>query len=71
MGLAKCLECGREVSSSASKCPHCGIANPAVGKAARTAIGAGTALVVGPFVLFALVFAAACVVLLFKAILGL
>jgi hypothetical protein len=28
MALAKCRECGKQVSSEASKCPHCGISNP-------------------------------------------
>ena len=25
MALIKCVECGKEVSSSAKVCPHCGI----------------------------------------------
>jgi len=28
MAMAKCKECGKEVSDSASKCPHCGVDNP-------------------------------------------
>ena len=31
MALVKCKECGREVSNTARKCPHCGIDNPAIG----------------------------------------
>ena len=32
MALTTCRECGREVSTGAATCPHCGAANPA-GKA--------------------------------------
>lgn len=28
MALKNCKECGKEVSSSAKKCPHCGVKNP-------------------------------------------
>lgn len=28
MALAKCRECGKQVSSEASKCPQCGVAHP-------------------------------------------
>ncbi len=28
MAMTKCRECGKEVSTQASKCPHCGVANP-------------------------------------------
>ena len=28
MALAKCLECGKEVSRSAVACPHCGKPEP-------------------------------------------
>lgn len=31
MALKPCRECGREVAKGASKCPHCGIHNPAGG----------------------------------------
>jgi hypothetical protein len=29
MSLTKCRECGKEVSTEAKACPHCGIKNPA------------------------------------------
>ena len=29
MTMVRCRECGSEVSSQASVCPHCGIADPA------------------------------------------
>lgn len=28
MALKPCKECKKEVSTSASKCPHCGVRNP-------------------------------------------
>lgn len=28
MALKKCKECGKEVSTSAKTCPHCGVSNP-------------------------------------------
>jgi hypothetical protein len=28
MALIKCKDCGKEISSSASKCPHCGVKRP-------------------------------------------
>lgn len=31
MAMIKCRECGKEVSSKAAKCPHCGVSTPAVG----------------------------------------
>ncbi len=31
VSLVKCKECGKEVSNTARKCPHCGVANPAIG----------------------------------------
>lgn len=31
MSVARCRECGGEVSSEAVVCPHCGIRDPAVG----------------------------------------
>jgi hypothetical protein len=33
MALARCRECGGDVSSEAVVCPHCGIRDPAVGAA--------------------------------------
>ncbi len=30
MTLKKCKECGKEVSTGASTCPHCGVKNPTV-----------------------------------------
>ena len=29
MALAKCRECGREISTDAESCPNCGVTNPA------------------------------------------
>ena len=34
MAIARCRECGGEVSSEAVVCPHCGIRDPAVAVAA-------------------------------------
>jgi hypothetical protein len=31
MAMAKCRECGREVSSQAKTCPNCGVKRPAAG----------------------------------------
>jgi uncharacterized OB-fold protein len=43
MTLAKCQDCGREVSNAASACPHCGKPRVHVGAAIITALvmGAG------------------------------
>lgn len=30
MAMTKCKECGKDVSTSAITCPHCGVANPGV-----------------------------------------
>ncbi len=30
MALTKCKECGKEVSTNAKTCPHCGVKNPGV-----------------------------------------
>jgi hypothetical protein len=30
MAMAKCKECGKEVSKSADKCPNCGVAHPGI-----------------------------------------
>ncbi len=30
MAMTKCKECGKEVSTSAKACPHCGVKNPGV-----------------------------------------
>ena len=38
MALTKCKECGKEVSTGAKTCPHCGIKNPGV-KGKDAAIG--------------------------------
>ena len=35
MALAKCLECGKEVSRSAKACPHCGKPDPTVSDLAK------------------------------------
>lgn len=41
MALKQCRECGQEVSSSAKKCPHCGVSNPAGGLAGLGCAGQG------------------------------
>ena len=33
--MARCRECGAEVSSEASVCPHCGVPHPAAAAATR------------------------------------
>lgn len=30
MAMVKCKECGKEVSTQAQKCPHCGVTKPAI-----------------------------------------
>ena len=35
MALAKCLECGKEVSRSAQACPHCGKPEPTMTEFAK------------------------------------
>ena len=42
MALKPCRECGREVSTSASKCPHCGKPNPTQ----QLTLGVGCLLIV-------------------------
>ena len=37
MALALCRECGRDVSTEASSCPHCGVPNPSAEKAGTAA----------------------------------
>lgn len=46
MALAKCKECGKEVSTSAKTCPHCGVKNPGV-RAKDMIIGVLTLLLIG------------------------
>ena len=36
MALAKCLECGKEVSRSAKTCPNCGKPDPTVSELAKS-----------------------------------
>ena len=38
MALAKCLECGKEVSRSAQACPHCGKLEPTMTEFAKKKI---------------------------------
>jgi hypothetical protein len=40
MAIKACRECGKEVSTQAGKCPHCGVSAPTMGKAAQSALGA-------------------------------
>lgn len=42
MALAKCKECGKEVSTNAKTCPHCGVKHPGVGDVSATSIFVGT-----------------------------
>lgn len=37
MALAKCLECGREISTTAMVCPHCGKQRPTLEERNREA----------------------------------
>jgi hypothetical protein len=41
MALKACRECGKDVSTEAKQCPHCGVSNPAK----RSTIGCGGAIV--------------------------
>lgn len=45
MALGKCKECKKEVSTSANKCPHCGVKNPSV-SIKDTTIGLGVFLLI-------------------------
>ena len=51
MALKSCRECGKEVSTEAKTCPHCGVANPAPGLRVGASAGAigclGILLLVG------------------------
>ena len=38
MALAKCLECGKEVSRAAQACPHCGKPEPTMTEFAKKKI---------------------------------
>lgn len=38
MSMTRCRECGKEVSSSATKCPHCGCKNPGLSQNANSII---------------------------------
>ena len=53
MALVQCKECGREVSSSARKCPHCGVPGPGVviSKTVWQVLGVLLAIAVGLFIL--------------------
>jgi hypothetical protein len=44
MGLKPCVECKKEVSTSAKACPHCGKKNPTVGPGAKVVSGVIVAL---------------------------
>lgn len=66
MALIACPECGRQVSSAAASCPHCGHplrlrADANTGLLAKLATVVGAWLVV-PWIARLLVFLAACVV---------
>ena len=36
MALSKCVECGKEVSTLAKTCPHCGAPKPALKKKSKS-----------------------------------
>lgn len=44
MAMTKCKECGKEVSTSADTCPHCGIKKP--GASAKEAVIGGVAILI-------------------------
>ena len=46
MAMAKCKECGKEVSTKAKVCPHCGVKNPGV-KTSEVIVGLLFILAVG------------------------
>lgn len=46
MALVKCKECGKEVSTSAKICPHCGVKNPGI-RAKDMIIGVLTLVFIG------------------------
>ncbi|OIQ78754.1 hypothetical protein GALL_395360 [mine drainage metagenome] len=41
MALTKCRECGKEISTEATSCPHCGAPKPATAKAATSSAAMG------------------------------
>jgi hypothetical protein len=47
MALKPCKECGKEVSTSAKTCPHCGVKEPVVNTVAQTIKGLATLGVIG------------------------
>jgi hypothetical protein len=53
MAMGVCRECGKEVSTRAAKCPHCGMSNSGQTKAARS-IGAFIVLGIIGFIVFKL-----------------
>ena len=50
MALTTCRECKKEVSDSAEKCPHCGVAAPAAPPAARAGAGILSVIVFGAII---------------------
>lgn len=52
MALKACKECGKEVSTSATKCPHCGVSNPTL---KSEDIGRGCLITIGVIVFLAFI----------------
>ncbi|HWA11767.1 MAG TPA: zinc ribbon domain-containing protein [Burkholderiales bacterium] len=55
MAIKPCRECGKDVSTGAPKCPHCGVPWPTQPKVTLRAAGIGAATVLGLFVVFAII----------------
>lgn len=43
MAITQCRECGKQVSTEAAACPHCGVAAPGTGER-KTSVGQGSKL---------------------------
>lgn len=58
MALEPCRECGREISSTADKCPHCGVLNPTPTRqqASTNALLLGCGLPIATAFIIALIF---------------
>jgi hypothetical protein len=50
MALRKCRECGKDISSAAVQCPHCGVSNPTGGRGFR--VGGCGGLIAGLVLLY-------------------
>jgi hypothetical protein len=47
MALIKCKECNKEISSSASKCPHCGVKRPGLAETLASVLAFGFIACIG------------------------